>query len=463
VLIFLAVGLVLSYIGSKYAYNPIAELRNRVARLNKSYQPAETEDEIDYINACIAYLNQEKEKLNAYIKGKEPTLREGLLQKLLDGNITGGSQARQECEEYRIVYDSCYIVVIIYIEKLYKENRFQSGEDHLISFAVQNVMEELLQLQQLTGYIVGIEQGKNTVLLSLAEDSKEEDAAVIAKKYAVAVIHSLQQYLKFTASAGIGGLYASIANASASYQEAESALLNRLENKADHVYEWKEVKETKQEVFFMYPFELEHAIIRCLEFGDLQEAELQFGKFTEAVMALHSYQAVTQCYLLLLSSLIQSLERHRGGTGELYKTNLFDSIKERQTSEEIQEWFIEILFPMYHDLIVSDKNPMGKVAVQHICRYIKEHISEDLSLVHSSELVGMSTAHISRLFKKELGVNYIEYLTACKLEEAKRLLVETEDQVSEIAKKVGYTDRSLNRVFRAKLDMPPLQYRTKFR
>lgn len=133
-------------------------------------------------------------------------------------------------------------------------------------------------------------------------------------------------------------------------------------------------------------------------------------------------------------------------------------------SEEIREWFVEQPFKLFHKKVHSDShNPAGYEAVQYICRYIKMNIGEGLSLVQCAELVNMSTAHLSRLFKKEVNMSFIDYLTASKLDEAKRLLVESDLSIAEITKRVGYADRNLNRVFRSKLNISPMQYRKRFR
>lgn len=73
----------------------------------------------------------------------------------------------------------------------------------------------------------------------------------------------------------------------------------------------------------------------------------------------------------------------------------------------------------------------------------------------------MSPSHLSRLFKKETGVSFLEYLQECKIREAARLLNETDETIGEIAATIGYSERNLTRMFQKHTHMTPGQYRAK--
>lgn len=462
---FLAVGAILSYFSSRRAYHPILELKQRVAQFGGSFIPADkAQDEVDYINACIAYLNLKNETMDAYIEVKKPSLRERLLLQLLERVLPDSEGVRAELADYGVPRDRKYIVMVVTIEKLYKEKRFPAGEEHVIDFAVRNVMEEIRQQQEQSGYHLTASPGKTVALFHYDPALADGEIVTAAKRYAEQCIHALHKYLKFTASGGIGGVSPSVTEISVSLAEANRALECRVNSREEHVFYYGEVVPPKKAAAFMYPLELEHEILRSLETDDMAEAEAQLRRFSDTVSACESYAAVTQCYTLLLSSMLQSLERHRKGSGALYEQNLFDQLKQRHTADEIREWFVEGPFQWFRQELQAEVQlSTGQDAVPYVCRYVKEHISVDVSLMQCAELVHMSAAHLSRLFKKELGISFIDYVTNCKLDEAKRLLIESELPVAEISRMVGYTDRNLNRVFRSKLDMSPIQYRKKFR
>ncbi|MNJ25671.1 HTH-type transcriptional activator Btr [compost metagenome] len=64
------------------------------------------------------------------------------------------------------------------------------------------------------------------------------------------------------------------------------------------------------------------------------------------------------------------------------------------------------------------------------------------------------------MFKSETGESYLEFLTKVRMEEAKRLLKDSDLKAYEIAELVGYSDqRYFSQVFRKHTGMKPTDYR----
>jgi AraC-like DNA-binding protein len=75
--------------------------------------------------------------------------------------------------------------------------------------------------------------------------------------------------------------------------------------------------------------------------------------------------------------------------------------------------------------------------------------------------MGMSAGHFSRTFKEEVGEKYVEYIAKVRLAKAKRLLLETDMKIDEIAEQVGYWGRnSFIRIFRRYEGTTPAKYRS---
>ncbi len=95
-----------------------------------------------------------------------------------------------------------------------------------------------------------------------------------------------------------------------------------------------------------------------------------------------------------------------------------------------------------------------------IKEYINQHFTEDISLDKLAEVSGLSSSYLSQLFKNEVGISYIEYLTKKRVDYAKRLLMESEQSVSEICMMVGYLDQKhFFRTFKKHTKMSPTEYR----
>ncbi|WP_335872312.1 response regulator transcription factor [Bacillus sp. 2205SS5-2] len=93
-------------------------------------------------------------------------------------------------------------------------------------------------------------------------------------------------------------------------------------------------------------------------------------------------------------------------------------------------------------------------------QYIIKHSQDDISLEALGNQVGLSPIYISKMFKEKLGVNYIDFLTECRLEKAKKLLTDSEKSIKEITYEVGYHDPNyFSKVFKKMVTVTPKEYR----
>lgn len=98
--------------------------------------------------------------------------------------------------------------------------------------------------------------------------------------------------------------------------------------------------------------------------------------------------------------------------------------------------------------------------VERVKRHILQHSHEDLSLDGIAAAEGMSPFYLSRLFKEETGVNYIDFLTACRIEKARVLMADPAKSLKQIAFEVGYHDPNyFSRVFKKTTGHSPRDYR----
>ncbi|MGN0664723.1 MAG: helix-turn-helix domain-containing protein [Negativibacillus sp.] len=98
-----------------------------------------------------------------------------------------------------------------------------------------------------------------------------------------------------------------------------------------------------------------------------------------------------------------------------------------------------------------------------ITRYLQEHLTEEISLSILSDHFHLNPQYISQLFKNEIGVGFLAYLTNIRMEKAKKLLLSTSLSITEIAEQSGYGDyRVFTKVFKKSEGITPSQYRRDF-
>lgn len=100
--------------------------------------------------------------------------------------------------------------------------------------------------------------------------------------------------------------------------------------------------------------------------------------------------------------------------------------------------------------------------IEKSLKYIHENFKQKLTLQLVSANVFLNPQYFSRIFKKEVGVTYIDYVNKLKIEYACKLLETTDYPAYRISSECGFTDPSyFNRVFVQQMKMTPKVYRRK--
>lgn len=95
-------------------------------------------------------------------------------------------------------------------------------------------------------------------------------------------------------------------------------------------------------------------------------------------------------------------------------------------------------------------------------QFISTHINEPITVDDIVEVSGKSRAYLFKKFKKELGMGIGEYLSYCRLREAKSLLRYTDKSISEISNYLCYSSQShFQNSFKSQFQITPLVYRNK--
>jgi two-component system response regulator YesN len=101
--------------------------------------------------------------------------------------------------------------------------------------------------------------------------------------------------------------------------------------------------------------------------------------------------------------------------------------------------------------------------IQSVISYIDSHFYEQVTLNEVADWVYLSASHFSRLFKAEMGVTFIEYLTKYRLEQSKRLIKMTSLPIEVIANNTGFTNAGyFATTFKRLEGKTPTEYRSMF-
>jgi len=108
----------------------------------------------------------------------------------------------------------------------------------------------------------------------------------------------------------------------------------------------------------------------------------------------------------------------------------------------------------------TNRNQQQLDVVLNIKQYIIANSQRELSLELLAKEAGLSPFYISKLFKEQLGIGYIDFLTECRIEKAKKMIGNAEYSLKEIAYEVGFNDPNyFSKVFKKVCGLAPTEYR----
>lgn len=100
--------------------------------------------------------------------------------------------------------------------------------------------------------------------------------------------------------------------------------------------------------------------------------------------------------------------------------------------------------------------------VKTTLEYIQAHLQDDLSLHQIASHLGISPYYLAHTFKATTGFSLHQYVLRCRLEQAQRLLQDSQMAIAAIAYEVGFGSQShMTTVFRKMLNVTPKRYRQK--
>lgn len=113
--------------------------------------------------------------------------------------------------------------------------------------------------------------------------------------------------------------------------------------------------------------------------------------------------------------------------------------------------------------IENARNAVYRKEIMAATDYIKKNYSSNISLKSVAQHVFVSDSYLSRIFKENLNMSFVEYLTGIRIEKAIEFIKTTNLPNYAIAEKIGYENINyFGRVFKKTTGLTPTQYRSKY-
>lgn len=134
--------------------------------------------------------------------------------------------------------------------------------------------------------------------------------------------------------------------------------------------------------------------------------------------------------------------------------------RERRLREETMDEGSRSALMLFREYSMEDREEPAARYVSGAVSFIHESYQRNLSVEEAAERQKISAGYLSRIFKKETGYTFIDYLMYYRVKRAADLLRTSDLKIYEVADMVGYADqRYFSQVFRRVVGMTPRQFK----
>ncbi len=138
---------------------------------------------------------------------------------------------------------------------------------------------------------------------------------------------------------------------------------------------------------------------------------------------------------------------------------------QRRTSCLLDSYLLKLLDCLIEHYLVDISFGAGarmndEARLQQIFQYISQHYRESVKLTDLASEMFVSPSALSRFFKKETGMGFVDYVNEVRIHAAAMELENTDENVTKIAVNCGFSNLSVfNRAFRERHGVSPTEYR----
>ena len=141
------------------------------------------------------------------------------------------------------------------------------------------------------------------------------------------------------------------------------------------------------------------------------------------------------------------------------KENLIYNMQNLQTMDDLEKYIINCFDKILNELREKNKRH-NSFLVNKAIEYINKNLYNDITLVKVADYLTTHPNYLSKIFRRETGESFVEYVIKAKMNEAKILLKNGNNKVYEIANMLNYKDVGhFARTFKRIFGVSPSEYR----
>lgn len=403
------------------------------------------------------------QKIIKYNIHSENNMRQEFFKKLIGGLINDQETINCLIRELNIKLNEKRLVCLVAkINNLDSLNKFAKKDMQLFEFSVINIVEEIVN-DFFTGYAFTNYRGEAVVIYSIPENVKEEEYLTRAEEMASTLTTMLKQYFDITVSIAVCNPHSGLLEISTAYLECSEVMEYIFYSQSGKPLFYKDIKNIKVDKNRDFDlFNSYHDLEIYLETLDKAGIEMFFEDIITNINQrnISRGQAYDLCFQLII---IIKNKFKKDQREELFDSQdaFYSCIHNLSNITDIKEWLKKLQINLISTVTKYSQNE-NIFLIAQARRYLQQHFKEEITLSELAGKLNISTGYLSTLFKDEVGIGFSEYITQLKIDEAKKLLANSNKQIKEISDLTGYNNPYyFSRVFKKITGQTPSEFRGK--
>ena len=212
-----------------------------------------------------------------------------------------------------------------------------------------------------------------------------------------------------------------------------------------------------------YPIEKEKELLSLISSGDKEKAQLLLDDVLREVIAYsnNDFEKVKARVLELIVLLSRAALEGGADPEQIFGLNFkfINQINAYKTAEELANWLSNIMV-RFTDSVFIIVNVRHIDTIYKSIDYIKRNYAKKLTLEEVAGNVYLSPSYFSKLFKEGLNISFNNYLNKVRIDNSKRLLLNSKIELIDIPALTGFEDQSyFSKVFKKMTGVTPIKYR----
>jgi two-component system response regulator YesN len=205
---------------------------------------------------------------------------------------------------------------------------------------------------------------------------------------------------------------------------------------------------------------LENKLVEQIKMGTLESAkDLADDIFSYIISNTCKVEYIKECLTEFFTVLKRTVVKLGANFFAFGVSGIVNDLSVLNDIDEINIWYKTNVSNLLD--VIENKSLKNKEVINTALEYINKYFTGDITLESVADEVGISPQYLSKIFKEKYGSNFIDYITAKRMEYAQELLSKKDASIKDVSKAVGYGDPYyFSKVFKKDIGLTPKQYHT---